>query len=167
MADRKIEKAPAEFHNTIKMTEANSALTYKKQVDNATLNTGSGVTHTLTAAESGTHFNIDGTGNIVVNMPALSTNNVGLHYSFLVTTAVGGGTTVTFVLPGSAVSNFFAERVQYTTASYPRVAVSGDTLTLGSSSAVGSRVELTCIADDGTNSTWMAYIASNIEPTLG
>ena len=167
MADRKIEKAPAEFHNTIKMTEANSALTYKKQVDNATLNTGAGVTHTLTAAESGTHFNIDGTGNIVVNMPALSTNNVGLHYSFLVTTAVGGGTTVTFVLPGSGVSNFFAERVKYVTAQYPRVAIAGDTLTLGNSSAVGSRVELTCVADDGTNSTWMAYIASDVEPTLG
>ena len=64
MADRKIEKAPAEFHSTIKMTEANSALTYKKKVDNATLNTGGDVTHTLTRAESGTHFNINGTGDI-------------------------------------------------------------------------------------------------------
>lgn len=166
MADRKIEKAPAEFHSTIKMTEANSALTYKKKVDNATLNTGGDVTHTLTRAESGTHFNINGTGDIVVNMPALSTENVGSHYSFLVTTAVGGGKTVTFVLPGSGVSNFFAERVDYATTSYPRLAVSGDTLTLGNASAVGSRVELTCVADDGTNSTWMAYIASDVEPTL-
>lgn len=167
MADRWIRKAPAEFHNTIKMTEANSALTYKKKVDNTTLNTGSGVTHTLTAAESGTHFNVDGTGNIVVNMPALSTSNVGLHYSFLVTTAVGGATTVKFVLPGAGVSNFFIDRIDYATASYPRLATSGDELTIGSASVAGSRVELLCVADDGSASTWIGMAASDVEPTLG
>ena len=40
-------------------------------------------------------------------MPALSTDNVGTTYHFVLTTAVGGGTTTTFVLPLAGVSNFF------------------------------------------------------------
>tara|TARA_B100000131_G_scaffold174455_1_gene168549 strand:+ start:838 stop:1332 length:495 start_codon:yes stop_codon:yes gene_type:complete len=139
----------------------------RKKVDNSTFNTGAAVTATLTAAQGGTHFNIDGTGDIVVNLPALSPDNVGLSYSFMVTTAVGSGKSVTFVLPGDSVSNFYAERLDYATGSYPRLATSGDTLTLGALSVAGSRVELLCIADDGTNSTWQAYIASDVEPTLG
>ena len=50
---------------------------FRITVDNSTLNTGSAVTTTLTTAQSGTLFNIDGTGDIIVNMPALSTANVG------------------------------------------------------------------------------------------
>ena len=50
---------------------------------------------------------MDGTGNNVFTMPALSTSNVGVFYDFVLTTAVGGGTTTTLVLPGSAVSNWF------------------------------------------------------------
>ena len=42
---------------------------HKAKVDNTTLNTGSAVTTTLTRAQSGTHFNINGTDDIVVNMP--------------------------------------------------------------------------------------------------
>ena len=137
--------------------------------DNTTLNVVAGVTVTLDRLDSGTHYNIDGTANVVINLPALNTLNVGVSYSFLVTTAVGGGTTTIFVLPetgGVLVSNFYAERVKYATASYPRLATSGDTLTLNNASAIGSRVRLLCVADDGTNSTWTAYAASDVEPTL-
>jgi hypothetical protein len=102
-------------------------------------------------------FNIDGTGDIIVNMPALSTANVGATYEFLVTTAVGGSTTVTFVLPGSGVSNFYgALSLMGGTAANPASDVAGDTLTLVNSTVVNSRVTLTCVADDGTNSTWKA-----------
>jgi hypothetical protein len=126
-------------------------------VDNSTLNTGAAVTTTLTAAQSGTLFEVDGTGDIVVNMPALSTSNVGLTYEFFVTTAVGGAKTVTFVLPGSAVSNFFgALQLLGGTAANPASDVAGDTLTLVNSTVVNSRVKLTCVSDDGTNSTWKA-----------
>ena len=62
---------------------------FRQTTDNATLNTGAAVTTTLTTAQSGTLFEVDGTGDIVVNMPALSTANVGTTYEFLVTTAVG------------------------------------------------------------------------------
>ena len=62
---------------------------FRQTVDNTTFNTGGAVTDTLTRAESGTIFTIDGTGDIVVNMPALSTANVGTTYEFIVTTAVG------------------------------------------------------------------------------
>jgi len=136
-------------------------------VDNTTFNTGDPVTATLDRLDSGTHYNIDGTGNIVINLPALNTLNVGVSYSFLVTTGFGMMTTGTFVLPGALVSNFYGQLVKYTTASYPIEDNAGDTLTLGAMSGAGSRVRLLCVADDGTNSTWEAYAASDVLPTIG
>ena len=135
--------------------------------DSTTFNTGSAVTSTLTVAQSGTLFEVDGTGDIVVNMPALSTDNVGLTYEFFVTTAVGGGTTVTFVLPGSAVSNWFgALSLMGGSAANPASDVAGDTLTLPNSTVVNSRVKITCISDDGTNSTWKAEALSSPVATI-
>ena len=164
MADRWIRKAPSEFHNTIKMTEANSALTYKQAVDNTTLNTGGAVTTTLTAAQSGTHFNTDGTGNIVVNMPALSTSNVGLHYSFLVTTAVGGSKTVTFVHPAGG--DWIAEISHYENNPYPKADVAGDTITLPASSDIGTRVTMLCVQDNATAAKWKATIGGGASATV-
>ena len=136
-------------------------------IDSTTFNTGSAVTSTLTVAQSGTLFEVDGTGDIVVNMPALSTDNVGLTYEFFVTTAVGGGTTVTFVLPGSAVSNWFgALSLMGGSAANPASDVVGDTLTLPNSTVVNSRVKITCISDDGTNSTWKAEALSSPIATI-
>ena len=130
---------------------------FRQTVDSSTFNTGGAVTDTLTVQESGTLFEVDGTGNIVVNMPALSTANVGTTYEFIVTTAVGAGTTVTFVLPGSLVSNWYAAiQLMDGTAANPATDVAGDTLTLANSTVVNSRVKLTCLSDDGTNSTWKA-----------
>ena len=130
---------------------------FRQTVDSSTFNTGGAVTDTLTVQESGTLFEVDGTGNIVVNMPALSTANVGTTYEFIVTTAVGAGTTVTFVLPGSLVSNWYAAlQLMDGTAANPATDVAGDTLTLPNSTVVNSRVKLTCLSDDGTNSTWKA-----------
>lgn len=130
---------------------------FRVTVDNATLNTGAAVTTTLTTAQSGTIFEVDGTDNIVVNMPALSTANVGTTYEFFVTTAVGAAKTVIFVLPGAGVSNFFgALTLLGGVAANPASDVAGDTLTLPNDTVVNSRVKLTCISDDGTNSTWKA-----------
>lgn len=130
---------------------------FRVTVDNTTLNTGAAVTTTLTTAQSGTIFEIDGTDDIVVNMPALSTANVGTTYEFIVTTAVGAAKTVTFVLPGAGVSNFYgALTVLGGVAANPASDIAGDTLTLVNSTVVNSRVKLTCISDDGTNSTWKA-----------
>jgi predicted phage tail protein len=130
---------------------------FRQTIDDSTFNTGSAVTDTLTRAESGTLFTIDGTGDIIVNMPALSTANVGTTYEFIVTTAVGAGTTVTFVLPGSLVSNWYAAiQLMGGSAANPATDVAGDTLTLPNSTVVNSRVKLTCLSDDGTNSTWKA-----------
>ena len=142
--------------------------TFRVSVDNTTFNTGTAVTATLTTAQSGTIFEVDGTGIINVNMPALSTANVGTTYEFIVTTAVGAGTTVTFVLPGSGVSNFFgALTLLGGTAANPASDVAGDTLTLANSTVVNSRVKLTCISDDGTNSTWKAEALSSPIATIG
>jgi hypothetical protein len=136
-------------------------------VDNTTLNTGAAVTTTLTRAQSGTLFEVDGTDDIVVNMPALSTDNVGTTYEFFVTTAVASGKTVTLVLPGSAVSNFFgALSLMDGTAANPASDVAGDTLTLVATTAVNARVKVTCVSDDGTNSTWKAETLSTPIATI-
>ena len=130
---------------------------FRQTIDNSTFNTGGAVTDTLTRAESGTLFTVDGTGDIVVNMPALSTANVGTTYEFIVTTAVGGGKTVIFVLPGAGVSNWYgALTLIGGTAANPATDVAGDTLTLVNSTIINSRVKLTCVTDDATNSTWKA-----------
>lgn len=140
---------------------------FRVTVDNSTLNTGAAVTTTLTTAQSGTIFEIDGTDDIVVNMPALSTANVGTTYEFIVTTAVGAAKTVTFVLPGSGVSNFYgALTLLGGVAANPASDVAGDTLTLPNSTVVNSRVKLTCISDDGTNSTWKAETLSSPIATI-
>ena len=154
--DRVAAQLVAENANTFTNT-----LNWRRKVDNTTFNTGGAVTSTLTAAQSGTHFNVDGTGNIVINAPALSTGNVGLHYSFLLTTAVGGGTTVTWVLPGAGVSNWYANLDLIAGSAANTVYdIAGDTLTWINSTTIGARVEIFCVADDGTNSTWQALSAS-------
>ena len=142
-------------------------ITIKQKIDNSTFNTGSAVTDTLTAAESGTLFTINGTGDIVVNMPALSTDNPGIWYEFIVTTVVGGSTTVTFVLPGSAVSNFYGMlQLESGTAANPVGDEAGDTLTLPNSTQINARVKLTCVTDDGTNSVWKAETVSTPIATI-
>ena len=134
---------------------------FRQTVNSALLNTGAAVTTTLTTAQSGTLFEVDGTGDIVVNMPALSTANVGTTYEFLVTTAVGAAKTVTLVLPGAGVSNWFAALADADGAAGYVFDVAGDTLTLVATTVVGSRVKLTCVSDNGTNSTWQADVISS------
>ena len=138
----------------------------KTTVDNSTLTSGSGTTTTLTRAQSGTHFNVNGTDDNVINLPALSTSNVGVSYAFMLTTATASGKTTIFVLPGSGVSNFYATIFDAGAGSEPTVDVAGDTLTLVASTAVGSRVHLLCVADDGTNSTWQAMIHADTTSTV-
>ena len=128
---------------------------FRVSVDNSTFSGAGGATDTLTVQESGTTFIVNGTGNNVVNMPALSTDNVGTQYHFFLTTAVGGGTTTTFVLPGAGVSNFFgALELMGGTAANPSSDIAGDTLTWPNSTVANARCTITCMTDDGTNSTW-------------
>ena len=134
------------------------------KVDNTTLNTGADVTTTLTAAQGGTHFNIDGTDDIVVNMPALSAGNVGLHYSFLVTTAVGGGKTVTFVHPAGG--DWVGQIFLYGGASYPTSDAAGDTITLIAATAANARVSMMCAFDTGAFSVWQCTISASEIATI-
>ena len=52
------------------------------------------------------------------------------------------------------------------TAANPASDVAGDTLTLPNSTVVNSRVKITCISDDGTNSTWKAEALSSPISTI-
>jgi hypothetical protein len=135
-------------------------ITGRKAV-NTDWNAATTLTATLTAAQSGTLFLIDGTANNVINLPALSTDNVGVHYEFQLTVAVGGSTTTTFVLPGSAVSDFQAMlSLVAGTAANAVSDVAGDTLTLVNSTVANARVSMTCAVDDGTNSKWVTTVLS-------
>jgi len=141
---------------------------FRQTVDNSTFNTGAAVTDTLTAQQSGTLFTINGTDDIVINMPALSTANVGITYEFFLTTAMASGKTTTLVLPGSSVSNFFGMLYLVAgTAANAATGISGDTLTLIALTVKNARVKVTCVSDDGTNSTWKAETLSTPIATIG
>jgi hypothetical protein len=132
-----------------------------KQVVDTTFNAAGAASATLTAAQSGTLFLINGAAANVITLPALSTDNVGVHYDFQLTVAVGGSVTTTFVLPGSAVSNFQAMlSLVAGTAANAVSDVAGDTLTLPNSTVANARVSMTCVSDDGTNSKWMTTALS-------
>jgi len=156
----------ARIRSLINENTANQLSSPRKKVDNSTLNTASGATATLTAAQGGTHFNIDGTDDIVVNLPTPSTGNVGLHYSFLVTAPVGVGKTVTFNLNGSGTNDFQCEIVHYGNNPYPTVDLAGKTITLIATTGIGARVHMTCVQDDGTDSQWMASASADEVPTV-
>ena len=140
---------------------------FRQTVDNSTFNTGAAVTDTLTAQQSGTLFTINGTDDIVINMPALSTANVGITYEFFLTTAMASGKTTTLVLPGAGVSNFFGMLYLVAgTAANAATGISGDTLTLIALTVKNARVKVTCVSDDGTNSTWKAETLSTPIATI-
>ena len=154
----------ASIGGTLAVTES---ITGKRAV-NTDFNAATAKTETLTAAQSGTLFLINGAAANIVNLPALSTGNVGVTYDFQLTVAVGGSVTTTFVLPGSAVSNFQGMlSLVAGTAANAVSDVAGDTLTLPNSTVANARVSMTCVADDGTNSTWMATALSTPIATIG
>jgi hypothetical protein len=112
-------------------------------------------------------FLINGAAANIVNLPALSTGNVGVTYDFQLTVAVGGSVTTTFVLPGSAVSNFQGMlSLVAGTAANAVSDVAGDTLTLPNATVANARISMTCVVDDGTNSTWMATALSTPIATI-
>ena len=154
----------ASIGGTLSVTES---ITGKRAV-NTDFNAATAKTETLTAAQSGTLFLINGAAANIVNLPALSTDNVGVTYDFQLTVAVGGSVTTTFVLPGSAVSNFQGMlSLVAGTAANAVSDVAGDTLTLPNATVANARVSMTCVADDGTNSTWMATALSTPIATIG
>ena len=137
-----------------------STIVGRQKVD-TTFNAAGAASATLTAAQSGTLFLINGTANNVITLPAVSTGNVGVTYDFFLTVAVGGSTTTTIVLPGSAVSDFQAMlSLVAGTAANAVSDVAGDTLTLVNSTVANARVSMTCVSDDGTNSKWMTTALS-------
>ena len=154
----------ASVGGTLAVTES---ITGKRAV-NTDFNAAGAKTETLTAAQSGTLFLINGAAANIVNLPALSTDNVGVTYDFQLTVAVGGSVTTTFVLPGSAVSNFQGMlSLVAGTAANAVSDVAGDTLTFPNSTVANARVSMTCVVDDGTNSTWMATALSTPIATIG
>tara|TARA_B110000503_G_scaffold16830_1_gene24085 strand:+ start:12569 stop:13066 length:498 start_codon:yes stop_codon:yes gene_type:complete len=141
---------------------------FRRKVDATKFGTATADTETLSSADSGTLFTVNGTLDNIVNLPALSTSNVGLAYEFVWTVANASGKTCTFVLPGAGVSNFYAviNLSGATGVATQTYAVAGDVLTIPAAVVAGASVILTCIADDGTNSTWTAVTVSSVIATV-
>ena len=140
---------------------------HRVAVNSSTYNVAGAISQSVTAAQSGTLFAINGAANKVITMPTVSTGNVGVTYDFIVTTAVAAGATVTFVLPGAGVSDWLGQlQLAAGTASNPASDVAGDTITLANSTLVNARIRVTCITDDGTNSTWKAETLSSPIATI-
>jgi len=149
---------------TLSSTLAVTGATTLKKTINNDLNVAAAVNKTLTAADSGTIFNINGVLDNVITLPALSAGNLGVVYEFFIVVAVGSGTTTTVVLPGSAVSNFYSLNfLALGTAVNAVQDNAGDTFTFVNSTVAGARMRCTCVVDDATNSTWMCD--SNGTPT--
>ena len=146
---------------------ATSGYVTAKRSINTDFNAAGALTQKLTVAQSGTLFLINGAAANIVDFPPLSTDNVGVTYEFQLTVAVGGGVTTTFVLPGAGVSNFQGMLTLVSgTAANPVSDVAGDTLTLPNSTVANARISMTCVADDGTNSTWIATALSTPIATI-
>ena len=143
-----------------------STIVGRKVID-TTFNAAGAASDTLTAAQSGTLFLINGAAANVITLPALSTGNVGVTYDFQLTVAVGGSVTTTFVLPGSGVSAFQGMlSLVAGTAANAVSDVAGDTLTLVAATVLNARVSMTCVSDDGTNSKWMTTALSTPIATI-
>jgi hypothetical protein len=139
----------------------------RAKVDSSQFDTTDAIDETLTTAQTGTIFSVDGTANKVINLPALSTSNPGIWYEFFLRVVMASDATVTIVLPGSAVSNFYGQlQLAAGTAANPALDVAGDTITLANSTVVNARIRVTCITDDGTNSTWKAETLSSPIATI-
>lgn len=137
-----------------------STISGRREV-NVTFNAAGAASASIDASQSGHLFLINGTANNVITLPTPSTANVGVHYEFFLTVAVGGSATTTIVLPGSGVSDFQAMlSLVAGTAANAVSDVAGDTLTLVNSTVANARVSMTCVSDDGTNSKWMTTALS-------
>ena len=121
---------------------------------------GGDKTVTLTAAQSGSIIQCDAdTNNVVFNLPAIdAAEKAGLTYTFVNTTAVDSGHTVTINTNGTDGNDKFLMYGFNGATSITDVA--GDTLTIPNSAAIGTVVRITCLASGASNAAeiWLAEV---------
>jgi len=145
----------------------NSTLTARRPII-TTWEASGAITAALTIAQSGSIVNIHGTLNNVINLPASSEANTGAYFDFVVTTAVGAGTTTTVAIPAATGSTFLGQtQLAAGTAANPVITNSGDTFTFVNSTGIGGRCRIECVTDDGTKQIWVATSASTPVATIG
>jgi len=145
----------------------NSTLTARRPII-TTWEASGAITAALTIAQSGSIVNIHGTLNNVINLPASSEANTGAYFDFVVTTAVGAGTTTTVAIPAATGSTFLGQtQLAGGTAGNPVITNSGDTFTFVNSTGIGGRCRIECVTDDGTKQIWVATSASTPVATIG
>ena len=120
----------------------------------------SDTTVTLTAAESGSIIQCDAdTNNVIFNLPVIdAANKAGLTYTFVNTTAVDSGHEVIINTSGTDGNDKFL-MYGFNGATSIRT-VTGDTLKIPNSAAIGTVVRITCLASGASNAAeiWLAEV---------
>ena len=116
---------------------------------------------TLTAAQSGSIIQCDAdTNNIVFTLPVIdAANKAGITYTFVNTTAVSSSSKSIQINTNGSDGNDKFLMYGFNGAT-SITGVSGDTLTIPSSSAIGSVVRITCLASGAGNAAeiWLAQV---------
>ena len=141
------------------MTSVGEGFGFKRPVLAVTADAGDKVV-TLAADDSGAIIQCDAdTNSISFTLPAIdSANKAGLTYTFVNTTAVAGGDTITISTAGTDGNDKF---LMYGFNGASSITdVDGDTLTIPASSAVGTVVEVTCLSSGASNAAeiWLAKV---------
>ena len=141
------------------MTSVGEGFGFKRPVLAVTADAGD-KTVTLAADDSGAIIQCDAdTNSISFTLPAIdSANKAGLTYTFVNTTAVAGGDTITISTAGTDGNDKF---LMYGFNGASSITdVDGDTLTIPASSAVGTVVEVTCLSSGASNAAeiWLAKV---------
>ena len=114
----------------------------------------------LTAGQSGSIIQCDAdTHNVIFNLPVIdAANKAGLTYTFVNTTAVDSGHTVTINTSGTDGNDKFLMYGFNGATSISDVA--GDTLTIPNSAAIGTVVKITCLGSGASNAAeiWLAEV---------
>ena len=121
---------------------------------------GGDKTVTLSVSQSGSIIQCDAdTNNVIFNLPVIdAASKAGLTYTFVNTTAVDSGHTVTINTSGTDGNDKFLMYGFNGATSITDVA--GDTLTIPNSAAIGTVVRITCLASGASNAAeiWLAEV---------
>ena len=147
------------------MTAVSSGFGFKQPIMAVTADSGD-VSVTLTHASSGSIIQCDAdTNSISFILPAIDqARKQGATYTFVCQTAVNGSKTITIRTSGTDGNDKFM--MFGFNAATPYADVAGDTLTIPSSSVIGTTVKVTCISSGASNAAEIWLVESHGSPAV-
>jgi len=130
----------------------------------------------LTASETGTLFIFQsdtGGGPDIINLPQISTNNVGIWYEFFVNVTTTNLTHFQCPVNGKIIGNLdlndgstSANNTLFAEGANASLGGITGRLVLQTATLRGGIVNLLCIADNGANTTWLVTASTNPRATI-